>query len=161
MKLFLMRHGDALGGDPDEIRPLSAQGVTEARAAGMFLKRSGEIPEMAYHSVLLRARQTAAAAVDELGGEIPLYECRGLRPNDSVPAFAAEFSTGIGKDILIVGHQPFISEFASFLLSGSLSSVSIQFTTGSLACLKRSGISGAWTLHFHITAKTISNLLDA
>lgn len=156
-----MRHGDAQSGLLDEIRPLSPQGMTEARQAGIFLKKSGETPDTVYHSTLLRARQTAEIAAREIDPEMRLYECKGLCPHDSVTAFASDFSGGLDRNIMVVGHQPFISALASFLLSKSITALTIQFTTGTITCLERDEtFDGGWTLRLHVTAKTIHKMIQ-
>jgi phosphohistidine phosphatase SixA len=157
MKIFLMRHGDALDGFTDEQRPLSKNGAMEAYLAGEFLRRAGESPGVICHSALLRARQTAFGVAERLGLEDNLTESDGLLPGDSVLSFA-KLMAGKTSDVLIVGHLPFIAALASLLISGSEDTISIKFSTGALAGLERIG-KRECSLRFHVTAKLISRLI--
>src|SRR5919198_3484467 len=67
MKLYFLRHADALEGTDDAARPLSAHGKKEAREVGRFLKRAGIEFDAAYSSPLIRARQTAEIVLDFCG----------------------------------------------------------------------------------------------
>jgi phosphohistidine phosphatase len=159
MKLFLMRHGDALDGFDDAKRPLSKKGVREALLAGEFLKRAGEAPDVIYHSGLLRSSQTAFGVARRLGLERKLFERSGLLPGNSVSSFSEELD-GDEADILLTGHLPFVSCLASLLLTGSELTIEIKFTTGAVAALERQRNSDAWKLRFHATAKMISRLVS-
>src|SRR6266540_153796 len=67
MKLYFLRHADALEGADDAARPLSPQGRKEAQEVGRFLKRAGIEFDSAYSSPLVRARQTAEIVLDLCG----------------------------------------------------------------------------------------------
>ena len=58
MRLYLVRHGDALSDSEDPKRPLSETGIEEAKKTGEFLKKAGEKPLKIIHSTKLRAKQT-------------------------------------------------------------------------------------------------------
>jgi len=59
MQLYLVRHGEAVAGEIDPERPLSAQGVAAARKMAAFLKpRKIEVGAI-WHSTKARALQTA------------------------------------------------------------------------------------------------------
>ena len=158
MKLYLMRHGDAVDGFDDVARPLSAQGLLEAENAGRFLARIREVPDAVCHSPLLRSRQTAEAVARVLALRDALRECAGIAPDDDPEYFAREpLSFGQRDGVLVVTHQPFVSELASLLLAGERG-VEMKFTTGSIAGFERHASYGCWTLRFHITAKAMARL---
>jgi phosphohistidine phosphatase len=159
MKLFLMRHGDALDGFDDAKRPLSTKGVREALFAGEFLKRLGEAPDAIYHSGLLRSSETASGVARRLGIEKKIFERGGLLPGDSAASFAEELA-GDEADVLLVGHLPFVSDLASILLTGSELTMEIKFTTGAVLALERRRNGSAWKLRFHATARLISRLVS-
>jgi phosphohistidine phosphatase len=158
MKLCVMRHGDAANGPDDGARPLSAQGEAEAKNAGRFLAKIGEIPDIVLHSPLLRSRQTAEGVVRAAGVNRSLRARSGIAPDDDPEAFARDLSAlGHEGRVLVVTHQPFISALASFLLSDA-EGLSIKFTTGTVAGFERSASFGLWTLRFHVAARAMARL---
>ncbi|MDR1915336.1 MAG: histidine phosphatase family protein [Synergistaceae bacterium] len=162
MKLCLMRHGDAMSAINDSIRPLSDRGLIESEAAGVFLRKIDEVPDVIIYSTLLRSKLTAECVAASSGAGDVLEQWRGLEPYDSPDCFLSDLQLTFGaseRNILIVGHQPFISEFASLLLSRSGLDVSLKFTTGSLCGLKSEGLGKFWTLRFHITSKHLLGLI--
>ena len=58
VQLYLVRHAEAADGEPDELRPLTAEGRAAARALGRKLADDGVRPDAVLTSPLLRARET-------------------------------------------------------------------------------------------------------
>jgi phosphohistidine phosphatase len=100
MRLLIVRHAEAAPGDPDEQRPLTAEGQAQARALGERLRADGFSPDALVTSPLLRARETASA----LGLGEPQPDDR-LAPGAS-PEDIREAALGRGETVLVVGHQP-------------------------------------------------------
>src|SRR5437867_11427542 len=67
MKLYFLRHADALEGADDAARPLSTHGRKEALEVGRFLKRVGIEFDAAYSSPLARAKETAEIVLNVCG----------------------------------------------------------------------------------------------
>ena len=59
VRLVIVRHAEAASGEPDELRPLTAEGRETARALGQRLAGEGLEPDAVLTSPLLRARETA------------------------------------------------------------------------------------------------------
>ena len=113
MRLVIVRHAEAASGQPDELRPLTADGRAQARALGERLRGAGIEPEAVVSSPLLRARETAT----ELGLGTPTIDERlapGAAPED-VRAVADEY-TGT---VVVVGHQPDCGRAAAALGDGT------------------------------------------
>lgn len=113
MRLVIVRHAEAASGQPDELRPLTAEGRAQARALGERLRAAGVEPEAVVSSPLLRARETARALA--LGE--PMIDERlapGAAPDD-VRAIAEDF-TGT---VVVVGHQPDCGRAAAALGDGT------------------------------------------
>lgn len=104
MRLFLIRHAEAAPGEPDELRPLTADGREHARALGDRLRDAGVAPDAVLTSPLLRARETAAALA--LGN--PEIDDR-LAPG-ALPEEFREAAHGRGGTVVLVGHQPDCSQ---------------------------------------------------
>lgn len=118
MKLYLVRHGDAVpeeeaGSDRD--RWLSAHGRHAARSLARLLREAGAVPDAVVCSPLPRAVQTAeliAAGLDHLGVTTSL---RCLEPL-ARPQVAATAVKKAGSRVVVVGHMPSISDLAAHLL---------------------------------------------
>src|SRR2546425_13194049 len=67
MKLYFLRHADALDGADDAARPLSARGQKQAAEIGRFLKHAGVEFDAAYTSPLVRAKQTVEIVLKVCG----------------------------------------------------------------------------------------------
>jgi len=164
MKMILMRHGNAIKGSPDPARPLSKKGVREAEAAGTFLRSIGELPDIILHSTLVRSRETAEHVEKALKAEGLLRERRDLKPDDSPKEFLsgvlAEYDEYVGSDykIMVVGHDPFISDLASLLLWRS--QCDLPFGTGTLLMAEGFDQRAAWDLCFYVRAKFLVNLIN-
>ena len=99
--IWLLRHGEAEDGSPDEERRLTAKGEEQSRAAGLALERLGEHLDACISSPKVRALQTAKLACEPLGLEV--LEERRL---EGGPFDIGEVVAGHGEDVLLVGHDP-------------------------------------------------------
>ncbi|MGH9448915.1 MAG: phosphohistidine phosphatase SixA [Terriglobia bacterium] len=122
-EIYLMRHGIAEDRDPegssdDAKRPLTPEGEVKVRAIARGLDRIGAKWDWIITSPLKRAVETADALTDELGSSAPRDLCEALTPDDGsrqkVTAFLAQHP---GRSrILLVGHEPSLSDLASELI---------------------------------------------
>ena len=115
MQLYLVRHAEAADGEPDELRPLTAEGRRAARTLGERLAADGVVPDAVLTSPLLRARETGAELARPAGLE-PEPDER-LAPGataESVRAAVAER----GETVIVIGHQPDCGRIAAELAGG-------------------------------------------
>ena len=118
MKIFLVRHGDAVpeedaGSDRD--RWLSAKGREHARILGRLLREQNVEPQAILCSPLPRAVQTAellANALDYIG---VITSLRCLEPS-AHPRIAANEIRAAAAPVIVVSHEPAISSLGAFLL---------------------------------------------
>jgi phosphohistidine phosphatase len=115
MLLFLVRHGHAEQGDPDELRPLSERGREEARATAAQLAGHPTPPAVVLTSPLLRARQTAEQIAQAAGVELQVDD--RLAPGLTAEVLLTTLDRKDGP-VAVVGHQPDFSEVA-FELTGA------------------------------------------
>ncbi len=127
---------------------LSEVGQAEIAQLAAFLQPIELAPGVVWHSSKLRAQQTAKILAGALGGSPALEEHAGLQPNDSPTAMAAEVE-GVGQDLMLVGHLPFMALISSCLLARNGPPEFLVFRTGTMVCLRREG-SSAWLLEWMI-----------
>jgi phosphohistidine phosphatase len=129
MNLFILRHGIAANpgeeGLPknakDAERPLSREGQKKTWRATEAMRSLDLKFDAVVTSPLLRARQTAQIVAEALELRRKLIFSDHLKPDGS-PKLLLEQLDEIGgraKNILLVGHEPYLSRLVSLLISGS------------------------------------------
>jgi phosphohistidine phosphatase len=116
VQLLIVRHAEAASGEPDELRPLTADGREAARALGQQLERDGIRPDAIVTSPLLRARETARELARPAGLE-PEPDDR-LAPGATAEGVRAAAEER-GETVVVVGHQPDCSRIAAALTGGA------------------------------------------
>lgn len=142
-RLILLRHAKSdwnAAYDTDHERPLSDRGMAAARAIGIALARSNEVPDLVIASSALRARSTAYLAADtgNWGAEIRVTdELYGSSPG-TVLSIAQDTPDEVSR-LALVGHEPVWSTTAGVLIGGGRvrmrtgSAVAIDLTSWALA----------------------------
>lgn len=117
-----MRHGPA--GDKDEWmktgradaeRPLTAEGRRKTLAAARGLKGLASA-DVVLTSPWTRAAQTAELVAKELGA--PVEECEALLPSRRYEELAGWLASREKRRAALVGHEPHLSGFVTWLLTG-------------------------------------------
>ncbi len=94
-------------------------GKSQAESAGKALKAKGLVPEIILTSPLLRARQTAEGVLRGACAEVTVKALDLLSPGAHSDLLAEEVKRlGSLRRILLVGHQPDLGNFVSYLVSG-------------------------------------------
>jgi phosphohistidine phosphatase len=156
MKLYFLRHADALAGVPDDDRILSPKGREQSAAIAEFLEEINVEFDVAYSSPLVRARETAEIVLPITNHRVwvKLELVDALRNETSQKDFDKWFrSLPDAKHVLLVGHNPTISERVSRLLAVD-NPESFHMPKGGLACLKTEDRKGA-TLEFFVSPKVL------
>ena len=153
MKLYFLRHADALEGADDAARPLSPHGKKEALEVGRFLKRSGIEFDAAYSSPLVRAKETAEIVL-EVSGSTKLDLTAALL-NETPDAKFDEWLQAIpdARHVCLVGHAPSLAQRVRELL-GITASDALKLPKGALACLETENRRTA-ALKFLVTPKLL------
>jgi phosphohistidine phosphatase len=147
MNLYLMRHAIAVAGnepgvDTDGERSLSPKGIKRMRKAARGLKRL-EIPfDALLTSPLLRARQTADVVAPLIGLEGQVEVISGLTPESSVDNLISDLTGYQNREhLLLVGHEPLLSQTVSFLLTGKRNQeLGIELKKGGLCRIEIDGL---------------------
>jgi phosphohistidine phosphatase len=116
-KLVLLRHAKSAWPDvPDHERPLAGRGRRDAPTMGRWLRAAGHVPDQVLCSTARRARETWQLAQPELGASPPVsFEDRVYEASAARLLDLARHAPPAVKTLLIVGHDPGISELALML----------------------------------------------
>ncbi|WP_028920180.1 SixA phosphatase family protein [Pseudoxanthomonas suwonensis] len=119
-ELILLRHAHAepaAPGQADIDRPLSAQGLAEAEAAGRWLAERGLVPDRVLCSPARRTRETLEAVLAITG-----YAEQRLEPSiyEATPGtlFGLLQAHAEVERLLVVGHNPGLERLVALLHSG-------------------------------------------
>jgi phosphohistidine phosphatase len=140
MNVLLIRHAIAENrqkfartGEDDTARPLTARGRRRMRAAARGLRRVAPRIDVLATSPLTRALQTAEIVTAAFGG-LKAVEVPQLTPDASVHALLKWLQEHKGDGtVALIGHEPQLGVFASWLLTGLQESF-VEFKKGG-ACM--------------------------
>jgi len=144
MRLYLIQHGLSLKDEEDPKKSLSQKGREETVKIANFLRSKDIKADEIWHSRKTRSVQTSEILAKTLNNKMIARD--DLNPNDPVDAFPGDLQTQ-NKDIMIVGHLPFLGKLASFLLAGSSEKDVVLFRNSGVACLE---YNGNWRLAWYI-----------
>jgi phosphohistidine phosphatase len=141
MKLYVLRHGQAgRHGDPafanDAERPLTAQGIRRTKALARALRQWEVTFDVVLSSPLVRARQTAEIVARGLRRRDRLQATPHLSPGGDAGKLIAQINAirPAPDSVLLVGHEPDLSELISRLCAGT-EGVSLTLKKGGLCRL--------------------------
>jgi phosphohistidine phosphatase len=139
MRLYLVQHGEATTEEVNPERPLTDKGKKDATKIAQFLKSAGIIIDVIWHSTKLRAIETAQIFAQELLPKEGREQKEGLAPNDPVNAVFANVLSK-KKDIMIVGHLPFLQKITHLALLNLETAAIIKFNMAAVVCLEQNNI---------------------
>jgi phosphohistidine phosphatase len=125
MKLYILRHGDAVEpGDPryrEAERPLTPKGKQRTKQLAHLLHRIEVSFDAILSSPLTRARETAEIVARNLEIEGRLRVSEFLSPSGSMEKLVLEVDSirPVPGAVLLVGHEPYLSSFVSLLCTGA------------------------------------------
>lgn len=165
MVIYLVRHGEAVtledaASKNDEDRNLTIEGKEKLYQFSRTFKSIDVQSDLILTSPYKRAYETASIFSEAMDSTTKLEECDLLKPGESVEAFInhlhkrKDFSS-----VLIVGHEPFLGNLASTLISGK-SSLNIRFKKGGICRIEISELppKGIGELVYLLTPKIIKSL---
>ena len=144
MNLYFMRHGIAVdradSGSGDRERQLTPNGIKRMTKAAKCLVTLSLSFDRILTSPLERARQTAKIVAQILQLEDRVEEIEQLSPEQSAQdLLRALVPYSDQKQILLVGHEPQLSNTISVLLSGT-AGAEIRLKKGAMCCLEVDGL---------------------
>ena len=130
MKIFLLRHAIAELRRPnlsDRDRRLTKAGIEELQKVVRAMKRLKVRPDEILASPYVRAWETAVIAVRGLVPAKTPTEMRALIPSGEALRIWQELKKhDAAKALMLVGHEPLLSEFAGFLLNAPQLSINFK-----------------------------------
>jgi phosphohistidine phosphatase len=152
MRVYLLRHAEAVPGTPDASRDLTAHGQ---RQVALLAKGAGQVPleevDAIEHSPLVRAVRTAQLLRLATGSPLPLKVLGGLEPEHD-PRKTAELLAKSRRSRLLVGHNPHLAELTALLLGLADGGAAVRFRKSGLLALERTAKPtrlrpyGSWSL---------------
>ncbi len=161
MIIYFLRHASAgepfMNSEKDEKRALDKEGIEQCGYVGRALAALEAQVDVIVSSPLKRATQTASLVGNEMGYEGKLQIEAALRPG----ATFADFRHLLGKyarqeAIMVVGHNPNLSQFLGLIVSDSGCEASIDLKKGAVARVEMRRSAG--TLHWCLTPKLLRTL---
>ncbi len=141
LDLFLIRHARADERGPaypdDTKRPLVTKGHTQSKVLANLLHKNKIKFDHLFSSPYTRAAQTAEPLASRLKQGKYIHYLDALT-HDRYPELLAELKEWIhpeDKSIALVGHEPYLSELCSLLLTGHTTGIRIDFKKSAFACL--------------------------
>ena len=171
MQLLVIRHAIAAEreqfertGQPDELRPLTADGAAKMKRAAKGLRAVIDRLELIATSPLTRAAQTARIVADAY--RIRRVDEESAFAPDVAPeaalAWVAELHRVYRREqiVAMVGHEPHLSSFVSLMLAGRSEPAVVELKKGGacLLALDAPPRPGSAVLHWLSTPRQLRSL---
>jgi phosphohistidine phosphatase len=161
-RLYILRHGIAVDrgteGYEEDDRPLTAQGERRVREIGRGLCRLDVKVDRIFTSPLARAARTAEIVADELDVQESLETVDELRAEKDAASIKAWLTAREERRVMIVGHDPSLTNLVGLLLTGSNGVPIVTLRKGGLAALSAQP-EGQWRLEWMSRPRLIRRLL--
>ena len=161
--LYFLRHASAGTHLPnpkkDEKRALDKEGIEQCGYVGRALTALDVQVDLIVSSPLKRCTQTAALVGNELGYEGKIQTDPALRPEAGLADFRKLLEKYSRQDaIMLVGHNPNLSQFLGSVVSESGCQASFDLKKGAVAKVEMDRSSG--TMQWCLTSKVVRTLHD-
>ena len=161
MIIYFLRHASAgqsvANPKKDEKRPLDKDGIEQCGMVGRALSAMDVQVDTIISSPLKRAAQTASLVGNELSYEGKLQFDDGLRPGATIADFRRMLEKYTRLEaIMVVGHNPNLSEFLGRIISEGGRAASVDLRKGAVAKVEMGRSSG--TMQWCVTPKILRTL---
>jgi phosphohistidine phosphatase len=137
MNFYILRHGIAQemgmpGVDKDSERELVPEGRQKLRKIAAAMNALDLTFDVILTSPYVRAEQTAMTIAEVLKMKAKLELTDDLSPSGSMRDLIASINgrKPAPADVLLVGHEPYLSELISLLVSGGTDAISVVLKKG-------------------------------
>ena len=144
MLVYFLRHASAgqsrANPAQDNQRPLDKTGIEQCRDVGRLLAAIAVEVDVIISSPLKRATETAALVAKEIGHNSKIALDAALGSGATFPKFRRLLRHYAGKKaVMVVGHNPSLSEFLSLLVTNGKSSRATDMKKGAIARVEYEG----------------------
>jgi phosphohistidine phosphatase len=136
VRVYLVQHGRAKSEEEEPQRRLTDKGIGEVQKVAVFLRPLELRIDAVWHSGKARAQQTAELLAEAVSDRDRVVQREGLGPNDQV-APTKQALEKIGRDVMIVGHLPFLGKLVALLVTESEANEIVEFQFGGVVCIER------------------------
>ena len=139
MVIYFLRHANAgqkhfSSAEKDAKRPIDKIGEEQSHDVGRALAYIGVRVNVIISSPLTRAMQTASIVAGQLGHEEKIVQDKALRPEATFEEFKALLNRHKDKlAIMVVGHDPSMTQFVNRVLSGGRPMAAIEMKKAGVA----------------------------
>lgn len=137
MALYLVQHGISLTKEEDPAKGLAPNGRDDTVRIAEVAKMYGILVEEICHSGKKRAEQTAGIFAEYLAPIRGVSQIDGIKPLDDVKAFSEGID--VSKNVMAVGHLPFMERLTGHLTCGSEETRVFKFQNSGIVCLDQDG----------------------
>lgn len=135
MKIYCVRHGEALTADINPDRPLTPNGEREVEKVASQMQRCHIDVSHILHSSKSRTRRTAEIFGKILGSET-IVECKTILDAKAELGAIWELVHSLHENTMIVGHLPFLHQLVSMLVLKNEGGYPIvHFSPATVVCL--------------------------
>jgi phosphohistidine phosphatase len=164
MVIYFLRHASAgqsvANQKKDEKRALDKEGILQCGMVGRALVALDVQVEAILSSPLKRSAQTASLVGNELSYEGKVHFEDGLRPQASFVDFRRMLEKYVKlESVLVVGHNPNLSEFLGRIISEAGCEADVDLKKGAVARVEMGRNSGV--LHWMVTPRILRALYAA
>ena len=144
MAVYLVQHGKNVSKEQDPEQPLSEEGRTDVERVAEMARKADISVAKIEHSPKLRARQTAEIFARVLGVHGGCKEREGIKALDDPRPVAEGLSSR--DNLMLVGHLPFMSKLAAYLVAGNPDLAIVRFQNGGIVGLDHGKEDEGWIL---------------
>lgn len=165
MIIYFLRHASAgqskANATQDARRPLDKEGIDQCGYIGRALASLDVQVDVIISSPLKRATQTASLVANEIGHDAKLLFSPALDKSANMESFRQLLEHHARQDaIMVVGHNPNLSQFLSLLVSGGSNDRGIQLKKGAVARVEWSARKAA-VINWCVTPKVVRSIYDS
>jgi len=148
MYLYLIQHALSKSKEEDPERGITDIGKAETEKMAQHFKSLNPEIHVIWQSGKKRAKETADLFAHVLGIDNRILEHTGLSPNDPLDPVISALEK-MHKDVVIVGHLPFLAHLLSQLTTGTDTCKIINFKNSGIICLEKN--SEKWGINWITT----------
>ncbi len=149
MTLYLVQHGKSLPAEDGPDPGLSPEGRGTVHRIAEVAKAYGIRVDAIFHSGKKRAEETADIFVGHLSPAGGSRQQSGLKPMDDVARLAGLLDPN--DFLMLVGHLPFMSRLAGWLVTGNADQPVFAFQNGGIVCLDRKPDADRWIIKWSLS----------